>query len=204
MKIKAPYLPYDKIRPLAEGFLNQYNPQAIVPVDVEKIIEFDLGMDIVPYNGLYEDFGTDGFISSDLKSIYVDQRLQNSYENRYRFTLAHEVGHYYLHREIYEQIEFKTIEGWIDVVDSFDSDQYSWFEKQAYDFAGLILVPPTDLFDGYVEQVSVLEDSGFEFKKASIETINEYIANPLSKVFQVSTQVVIKRIAFDDLTPYTI
>ncbi|MFO7889264.1 MAG: hypothetical protein R6V04_02880 [bacterium] len=45
---RAPYLPYDKIRAIAENFLEKFHPKGTIPVTIENIIEFKLNIDIVP------------------------------------------------------------------------------------------------------------------------------------------------------------
>lgn len=55
-------------------------------------MEFRLGIDIVPMPGLHRLIETDGFITSDLKEIYVDEFVYVSRPGRYPFTLAHANG----------------------------------------------------------------------------------------------------------------
>jgi hypothetical protein len=71
--ITAPYFSYEDLRRRATEFLARYHPAASVPVPVEEIVEFQLGIDIVPMLGLHALIETDGFITSDLREIYVDQ-----------------------------------------------------------------------------------------------------------------------------------
>ena len=52
MIYKAPFLPYDKIRPYAQLFLEKYHPTKTVPIPIEEIIEFELKMDIIPMPNL--------------------------------------------------------------------------------------------------------------------------------------------------------
>jgi len=93
-KIEVPYLSYEQIRARANDFLSQYNPSGIIPVPIEEIIEFALKINIVPIPGLQKALETDGFISSDFSTISVDQFVLEERERRYRFTLAHEIGHW--------------------------------------------------------------------------------------------------------------
>ncbi|MBI2478779.1 MAG: hypothetical protein HYV60_09140, partial [Planctomycetia bacterium] len=59
--IKAPILSYDDLRRRADEFLTEHNPSRTVPVPIEEIIEFELGMDIVPTPGLHQFLEVDGF-----------------------------------------------------------------------------------------------------------------------------------------------
>ena len=65
---------------------------------IEEIVEFDFRINIVPVLGLQREFEVEGFTSGDLKNIYVDEYTYTDRITRYRFTLAHEMGHIVLHR----------------------------------------------------------------------------------------------------------
>ena len=93
MAFKAPYLPYDTLRPRADAFLRQYHPDRTLPVPIELIVERDFGIEIVPMPGLQYGFDTVAFISRDLTEIRVDEDVFKSRPNRYRFSLAHELAH---------------------------------------------------------------------------------------------------------------
>lgn len=203
MTYRAPYLPYDKIRSLADNFLERYHPEGTLPVPIEKIIEFDLQMDIVPYSDLFKDFGVDGYLTNDQVSIYVDRFMMDKRENRYRFTLAHELGHLFLHKDLYLGNEFQSVEDWITVQDSINADQYTWYERQANNFAGLILVSEDALYEKYSRCIDELEKEDFQLKKADVQTINGFIAVRLAKRFAVSEQVISIRLDKDELTPFS-
>ena len=101
--IKASFFSYDEIRNYANHFLKQYHPCREIPIPIEEIAEFQMGLDIVPVLGMLKNFDVDGFTSSDLSNIYVDEFIYSNRPGRYRFTLAHEVGHIILHKEIYSK-----------------------------------------------------------------------------------------------------
>ena len=46
------YLPYQQIGQRAEEFLLRYHPSRLLPVPIEEIVEFKLGVDIVPIPNL--------------------------------------------------------------------------------------------------------------------------------------------------------
>lgn len=46
------YRPPEEIEALCEQFHSQYNPDRIIPVPIEEIVEAKLGLDIVPVAGL--------------------------------------------------------------------------------------------------------------------------------------------------------
>ena len=204
MQYKAPYLPYDSIRDLACRWLNGHHVSGILPIPIEKIIEFQLKMDIVPMPNMRRDFGVEGFLSKDFSSIYIDNEMSEKFENRYRFTLAHEIGHMVLHKDFYDAVNYSNLSEWISLQDIIDSDQYSWFEKQAYDFAGLVLVPESLLLNEYRMAIDVLRDQSYMLLKAEFEMVNQYISVYLAKRFGVSEAVIQKRIAKDGLAPNVI
>lgn len=107
-----PPLSYEKIREYAKRFLAKYHSSQRIPVPIEKIIEFKLHIDIVPLPGLEGAFGVVGFTSSDLREISVDQYVYDHQLGRYRFTLAHEVGHFVLHAGLFKAQTFRSIEEW--------------------------------------------------------------------------------------------
>jgi hypothetical protein len=43
---------YAELRDIAEHFLVEYHPDGSIPVPVEEIIEFQLGLNIIPMPGL--------------------------------------------------------------------------------------------------------------------------------------------------------
>ena len=106
---KIPIYSYDDLRKKADDFLRTHNPSSIIPVPIEEIVEFDFIIIIVPVLALQRDFDVEGFTSSDLKNIYVDEYVYTNYLNRYRFTLAHEIGHIILHRNLYRTNRFSSI-----------------------------------------------------------------------------------------------
>jgi len=73
--IEPEYLSYRDIEERTIRFAKKHNPNCIVLFPVEEIIEFDLGIDIIPIPNLQKDLDIEGFTSSDLKSIYVDQSV---------------------------------------------------------------------------------------------------------------------------------
>jgi hypothetical protein len=64
--VKAPILSYDDVRRRADEFLARHHSSGTIPVPIEEIVEFDLGMDIVPTLGLHQLLDVDGFSTSDL------------------------------------------------------------------------------------------------------------------------------------------
>ncbi len=138
MIIPIERLSKDDIRTKADEFNSKYNPEKDIPVPVELIVEAKLNIDIVPISNLRLDLDNDGFISGDFSTIYIDQDVYLNIETRYRFSIAHEIGHFWLHENIYKELEFSNIDEWQEIYYKIDDADYSWLEKQANNFAGLL------------------------------------------------------------------
>jgi hypothetical protein len=139
--ITAPYFSYEDPRRKADAFLTEYHPDRTIPVPIEEIVESRLRLDIVPIPGLHRLLDIDGFLLGNLREIWVDDGLYQNYPGRYRFTLAHEVGHLVLHREVYIAHPFGSIDGWKRFHNSIPDREHGWSEYHGYAFAGLVLVP---------------------------------------------------------------
>lgn len=197
----VPYLHYNKINNHAEKFLNDLELHDTLPVPIEEIVEFNLGINIVPFPNLQTNFDVEGFLSIDLTNIYVDEFIYNNRPTRFRFTLAHEVGHFILHRRFIKKFAFSSIDVWKDFYRKADDKKYSWLEWQAYAFAGLLLVPRKILLGHFPYQLKKLKDEIELSKSKGIprETYKEHvidsISTKLTRIYNVSNAVLIKRIS---------
>ena len=195
---KIPIHSYEDLRKKADEFLVTYNPSGAIPVPIEEIVEFDFGINVVPVLGLQREFEVEGFTSSDLKNIYVDEYVYTDYLNRYRFTLAHEIGHIILHRNLYNANRFSSIARWKEFINSMTEEEHGWLEYQGYAFAGLVLVPRESLTKHTSELVKKIKG-----KKISLEQnwdfAWELIIAHLGKAFQVSSSVIEKRVDKDGI-----
>jgi len=100
-----PELSADVIERKAADLLSEYyrgsGRAEKLPVPVEVIAEQHLGYDIdIVDDGLFSDPDYLGGIIFDRKLIQVNATVE-AHEGRYNFTLAHEIGHHVLHRDIY-------------------------------------------------------------------------------------------------------
>jgi hypothetical protein len=205
INLDCPYLPYSRIAEKAHAFLNQHNADLDIPVDIEKIIEYDLGLDIVPIPNLLRDFDIDGFTARNFSAIYVDDYVYSNREYRYRFTLAHEVGHLVLHKNILQKHAVSSVTDWIAFIDEVNPANYSTIETQGYIFGGLALVPPQHLklhFKKHlskiipqVEQAKTNDLAREDYLGYAIDNISVI----LSPYFKTSTDVIERRIKFDKL-----
>jgi hypothetical protein len=187
------------LRRQANEFLARHHPDGTIPIPIEEIVEFQLGMDIVPTPGLHQLLEVDGFISSDLREIRVDQSVYQSRPGRYRFTLAHEIGHSILHADIFRSRSFRTIAEWKTFVNSIPDKEHGWIEYQAYAFAGLLLVPSEPLAIAVRACVDKIKGEGIDLRE-NWDFAWTRIAAFVAKDFDVSSRVVEKRLEKDGLT----
>jgi len=152
MEIEVRKLSYDILRQEANRFLQQYHPSGETPVPIEQIVEFQFEIDIVPEPGLHQHFDIDSYITADLQEIRTDEFVYQSRPGRYRFSLAHELGHRVLHQYVFSALTFNRIADWKQVIaNAFTEKEYGYLEWQASSFAGLILVPVAALATRYDE-----------------------------------------------------
>lgn len=199
MSFKAPFLKYDDIRSRAEAFLSQYHPTHSIPVPIEYIVDVCFEIDLFPVPGLQNVIDTVACLSQDMKTIYVDDFVYYKRPTRYRFSLAHEIGHCVLHADIFQQLNFDTIEKWKSVItNEIPEDQYGFIEYHANAFAGLILVPSDKLRDLFLDCVEKIKQNGVKFdeiESGAREIVESYIARD----FEVSSDVIHRRIEKDEL-----
>ena len=143
--IKVRYLSYEGIGGIASNQLIKYDMSEGIPIEIEKLLDNQFKINIIPFPNLYNDFKINAFTSSDLKKIYVDENLYENLEPQYRFTLAHEYGHMVLHGNFYRQFKIKDIESYVDFLNSIDRIEYGHLEYQANCFAGHFLIPSDHL-----------------------------------------------------------
>ncbi len=147
-EIKPKRLTWNRIRSIVEDFRKQYiDPLDTIPIPIHQVIEFKLGLEIQPIYGLKDKADTEGFLQSNLTTISVDSKtyLDDRYNFRLNFTLAHEIGHLILHADQYGKLNFASEKEFIEFQQSIDEESLEWFEKQANEFAGRLLVPIDNL-----------------------------------------------------------
>ncbi len=195
---ECPYISYSEIGKRAESFLRQHHPSIEIPIPVEDIIELKLGLNIFPFPRLYKDHGLNGFLSRDLSTIHVDEIQYNQFNEKYRYTLAHELGHYVLHKACYDDLTFQSIDDYKRWRLSAPGDEISWFETQGEWFAGQLLVPTKQLIA--VCNTVITKHRQIFKKMASIpDDIWSYISIEIAEHFDVNPPVVEIRIKKENI-----
>jgi Zn-dependent peptidase ImmA (M78 family) len=184
-----PPLKDSQIRQIAEAFRFARWPQATVPVDAELIAEY-LGIWIDPVANLRDETGIDATLSADRKIIYIDlEYFRNPrQENRVRFSVAHELGHCELHRELfnyYLENKPKDVYEWAKLMRWLHDEFESIYETQADEFASCLLVPADLLAVEAKPYLDHIRKSGLSFGP---DAKRDYIAGKVQRTFMVSPQ----------------
>jgi len=198
VRLKVRGITASECRKKADSFLKEHQRFSSIPVDIEKIAELDLGLDIVPVPGLRIDDQTVSWLASNLESIWVDAEVYERWEVRYRFSLAHEIAHIILHEDIYRSIELNSTKEWKDFIFQANAYDYWCMERQANQMAGFLLVPPGELVPRFRAVAARAKKSGLDLATCPDVAV-DYVAAELSADFNVSHQAMVIRIREDRL-----
>lgn len=194
LNLPPTFIRAEEIEQKASAFLAKHHPSLEIPVPVEQILEIQLKFRVVPIPGLMKNLQLDGWFILEKKELFIDHDLYMEDSNaRARFTIAHELGHYHLHKEIFRKIEFKSIEEW----KHFYSNEvnFSPYETQANMFASMILMPAKALSKEYkrIKTKNIKENQ--KISQIPDETLLGYFARELARKFDVSEDAMKYRLA---------
>ncbi len=187
---------------LIAAFERQYGLTIKPPIPVEEILESHLGLDFyfADLPALVGDPKALGGLWFRSKEVKFDQSLDPtihpSQHGRYRFTVAHETGHWELHREQFlsgvgQATMFDNVENPV-ICRSDDRDPLEW---QADRFAGYLLMPKKMVFDQWEAihgnrkpyiAIDEIEDLKVQWGLADDERPTVGVARQLASVFEVS------------------
>jgi hypothetical protein len=202
---KCPWIDKDVLWKRVEEIRTQYWPEGRVPVDTETIVEIRLRLLPDPVHGLLSQLDMDAYLKVDRSGIVVDYDcyMNTKFANRMRFSFAHELGHYFLHSDIYSQLKFRSPEDWKEFTTSLPEREYANFEWQANEFAGRLLVP-YDILKSEVGKLykMIQKDSDLkDYLQRDQDAVLSRIAPTLRKKFGVSEAVIETRVRRDGLWP---
>lgn len=183
---KVPYYSRAQIRERAEAFLHEHHPSRSVPIHIELIVE-RMGIDIVPVPNLQAVYDVDAYTTSDLREIHVDEGVYLTRIARYRFSLAHEVGHIRLHGDLFRGRAFKSGEEWKFFISSISDEQYGYLEFQANEFAGQVLLPLKEMLQDVERCKATILQNAPEVAQDP-DAYREFVAACLAQRYEVSPQ----------------
>jgi len=190
---------------LIAGFARQCSVTVAPPIPVDEIAESHQGLDL-RFEDLQAETGdhrTLGAIRVRAKQLAVDLTLDPTIyrkrEGRFRFTVAHEVGHWELHRQFVVPGSQSTFLGGVEGLDVIcrsdaSGDRGEW---QANQFAAYLLMPKELVFevwrncrgslDPYLA-VDEIADLSAKWSLREDETPTVAIAREMAQIFKVSGQ----------------
>jgi Zn-dependent peptidase ImmA (M78 family) len=185
--IRIPRYTREQIEDRAALFLRQHWDPNEIYVDVELIIEAKLGI-AIDYTR-FDDF--DGTIAKDTVSgrltIVVNEELANSNPNRYRYTLAQELGHLLLHEELIRQIT--DLESASYLHEKLSDQAYQTLERDANCCAAAILMPAERFRESsrssYAKWFRLIHQ---EIGKTPPGDLQARVVKDLAKLYRVSPQ----------------
>lgn len=198
------WLNKEEIWEIADEKRNTFWPRGTLPVDVEEIIELGLRLSVEPEHGLLQGADIDAFLKTDLSGFFIDREIyENSkYENRRRFSYAHELGHLFLHDYIYKRMNFMSYKEWKEFIHTISEKEYVAFEFQANEFAGRFLVPREELIVQIDRAVEVLKKEDLSHLVSDYsDMVQPYLAKYIHGIFGVSEWVIERRLEREELWP---
>jgi len=196
---KAPYISKEDIWSNADAFREEYS-DGVPPIDIHAIIEFDLELAIRPVAGLKEGSDIDALLLGERDGIVVDEReyMDDRYQNRIRFSLAHEVGHFVLHESVFADVNYDSVDEWVKFVGNLPEREWRFLEGQAHEFAGRLLVPRPNLEAELEKAFNVLKTNGLSPSQPGVQG---YVAESMTSVFGTSGEVLKRRFSKEGLWP---
>ncbi|MEW6187872.1 MAG: hypothetical protein AB1585_19255 [Thermodesulfobacteriota bacterium] len=132
-------------------------------------------------------------MSRDRSTIYVDEIQSDEFPEKYRFTLAHELGDYVLHKNYYEDLSFESVDEFIQWKLSVPQDEIGWFETHADWFAEQVLVPISCLEVTCKEVIENYQHIFSQFKVIP-DDFWSYVSKEVARPFEVNPPVIELRI----------
>jgi Zn-dependent peptidase ImmA (M78 family) len=165
-----------------------------LPVDVFTVAELDLRLDIIPFDDLFAKYGLDAMLLQDFTGIYIDAETYQYLEHgpvwkqkRLRFTFAHELGHYVLHRAEAKQQHFPDFAAFFCWMQA-DTPTRRRIEYEANRFAGRLLVPLDRLTADFAD--FRVKAAAFDPNWQTRQDFRRAFAERLSDRYGVNAQVI--------------
>ncbi len=203
-RFKCPYISKDQIWQAAENFRDEFWPESTLPVDIERIVEKRLKLNIEPEHGLLGEIDIDAYLRIDSTGIVVDYDcyMNEKYMNRLRFSFAHELGHFFLHKDIYSTFPIDDPSTWKDFMLNIPDKEYGFFEYQANEFAGRTLVPRGRLLAELKICLQKVQEAGMlDLVATDPGAVLSGISSTLCRPFGVSYKVIERRVEREELWP---
>ncbi|SFN94842.1 ImmA/IrrE family metallo-endopeptidase [Xenorhabdus japonica] len=200
------YLGFDELENQTQSLLQQSHKYSdIIPIDFTKVISYmenlyDVRFVFSENLGLHNTKGEIlGIMDVKSNTIKITNKLEKN-SHRWRFTLAHEIGHYILHSnfiaekyDLYSEVESNFF--WNENDINIKNSVKNRLEWQANMFANCILMPRHEVFNVIKELVKKLQISNFnngiiylDNQSCNIHNYN-CVIEKLKRTFNVSAAI---------------
>lgn len=201
---KCRYIAKEQIWQEAKNFRAEFWPENSLPVDIEAIVEKRLKLNIQPEHDLLSELDIDAYLKVDLTGLIVDHNcyMNEKFMNRLRFSFAHELRHFFLHKDIYASFSISDSLAWKEFMENIPDREYGFFEYQANEFAGRALVPRERLVLELKNCLKKVQEVGLlDLVTTDPGAVLSSISPTLCKPFGVSDQVIERRVEREGLWP---
>lgn len=133
---------------LLSDYQNKFSWVPQCPIPVEHIAEKHLGYHIeITDDDIYKDAEILGGIIFADKIIQINGSIEN-HDGRYSFTIAHELGHHCLHKELFQKLSMESDE---HTKMCRETGEKPLTEQQADTFASYLLMPTKFVNKAYIK-----------------------------------------------------
>ena len=193
--LKSPIMSNEEIEELADELTDSLPSWDLLPVNLERIIsscELSWQWGDLPAEQL-------GIIALNKDLVTINYSLRYD-EHRKRFTLAHELGHHLLHKDLLESnklTSFGETKSTLANTTPVSGDELSWLEHHANHFAACILMPRKIVIEQYKKYFDFYLTATYGDRLAPLywDENNHYamqnclrVLGPLSRRFGVSVE----------------
>lgn len=190
----------------AEQARNKYWAENTFPVESELVIQGGLGLDVILKKGLFRGVRSNAFLSFARNEVWIDDYAYNCgfLDGKLNFDLAHEVGHYLLHEEIYGYLrgKIKTLNDYFDFMKTAPENEIRNHEFQASEFAGRFLVPVTELTREIDIRCHEVKENGKMDKYAQDpDAFLSVISPDIAETFGVTYTIIEERVKREAIWP---
>ena len=144
-----PQYPANELERIAAARLAARFPDGVsIPIDIDYLVESEPGVTLDVMLGLRDGYGVAGAVlahpdEGDRLTVLIDANVADGAAAFYRFTVAEELGHVVLHRDVLRGV--RTLEQVVALHQA--PAYYDTLDRNAKRFAAAVLMPPTNLRD---------------------------------------------------------
>lgn len=194
LKLNVPFLSFDEIEEITNNLILGIS-DTIQPTNLNYIVQnYNLNLITDENLGFNDEKEILGKISFKDNSIYISSQLENDI-HRWRFTLAHELGHHFLHTKLLSDKYCEAIDTDLSInnLAVIDNQSVKRIEYQANLFASSILMPAT-IFKAFTHVVFLQNNVNRGRLYLDNQICNQRlfyaVVSQLSEKFNVSIQAV--------------